>query len=210
MPDYKNGKVYSIRSYTNPHIVYIGSTTNRLTDRFRQHKNQSKSKPNCLPLYQVVNGNWEDFFIELVEDYPCENKNQLHRREGELIRERSTINKVIAGRTFKEYYEANRERFIQEKAEYREKNREHIRELDRKFREANREKLREKDRLYKVENREKIRERDKKFLEENKERINEKRREKFTCVCGCSINRSSRSKHEKTEKHQQYIANNTN
>jgi hypothetical protein len=193
MPDYQKGKVYTIRNYNDNSLIYVGSTCNTLYQRFNNHKQTSK-KRDKIPLYQKVE-NWEDWYIELYESYPCNNKDELTRREGQVIREIATLNRVIPHRTVKEY---------------RDENREHIREYDRNFREANREKLREKDRQYKEQNREKIRERDRMFLEENKERINEKRREKITCVCGCSINSSSRSKHEKTKKHQQYIANNTN
>ena len=40
------------------------------------------------------------FYIELVEDYPCENHYQLRKREGELIREmKPTVNKQIECRT---------------------------------------------------------------------------------------------------------------
>ena len=35
------------------------------------------------------------------ENYPCENEEQLNKREGEIIREIGTVNKQIAGRTHK-------------------------------------------------------------------------------------------------------------
>ena len=46
----------------------------------------------------------EHFIIELIEEYPCENSNQLERREGELTRKlKASPNKVVAGRTMDEY-----------------------------------------------------------------------------------------------------------
>ena len=58
----------------------------------------------------------------MYENYPCENKEQLNKREGEIIREIGTVNKQIAGRTYKEYYEDN----------YYEKNKEKIAEQRKK------------------------------------------------------------------------------
>ncbi len=44
-----------------------------------------------------------DWYIEKWK-FPCENKEQLNKREeGEMIREIGTVNKQIAGRTYKEY-----------------------------------------------------------------------------------------------------------
>lgn len=46
----------------------------------------------------------EQFYIELVEECPCENSKQLEKREGELMRElKASLNKVVAGRTTDEY-----------------------------------------------------------------------------------------------------------
>ena len=45
---------------------------------------------------------WNDWYIEKWK-FPCENKEQLNKREeGEMIREIGTVNKQIAGRTYKE------------------------------------------------------------------------------------------------------------
>lgn len=40
----------------------------------------------------------ENFEIEVVEEFPCENKKELEKREGEIIREYGTLNRRIAGR----------------------------------------------------------------------------------------------------------------
>ena len=43
MPDYKNGKIYVIKSYeTND--VYVGSTCRPLKQRFSRHKSEYKRK----------------------------------------------------------------------------------------------------------------------------------------------------------------------
>ena len=54
--------------------------------------------------------------MELYEEYPCDNVEQLRRREGEIIRElKPVLNKQIAGRTEKEWREDNKEYCKEEK-----------------------------------------------------------------------------------------------
>jgi len=84
---------------------------------------------------------WGDWYIELYEDFSCDNKEQLCKREGEFIREIVTLNKQIAGRTAKEwgedspdkkrasckkYPENHREERLEYKKEYKEKRKEKI------------------------------------------------------------------------------------
>jgi hypothetical protein len=70
-----------------------------------KHRYDSRNKPTIC-FYQYIN-DWNDWSLELYENYPRENKEQLNKREGEIIREIGTVNKTIAGRTHKEYYETN-------------------------------------------------------------------------------------------------------
>ncbi len=78
------------------------------------------------------NTSWDDWYIELYEEYPCENKLQLCKRENEIIRQISTIN-IIGYRTeemkkkqIKEYCEKNKGILAIKNKEYCEKNREKI------------------------------------------------------------------------------------
>ena len=86
------------------------------------------------PLYQEVNKtNWDDWYIELFEDYPCENKEQLNRREGQIIREIGTLNKKIAGRTGTEYRRDNAEKKNEYSKQYNLANYEKIKEKKKKI-----------------------------------------------------------------------------
>jgi hypothetical protein len=97
MPDYNQGKIYSIRSLSRPDLVYIGSTSQSLAKRFGSHKSPSNNtRSKCI----IEIG---DTYIELIEEYPCANKNQLEKREGEIMRSMDCVNKNIAGRTRAEY-----------------------------------------------------------------------------------------------------------
>jgi hypothetical protein len=81
---YKNGKIYTIRYKNDDSLIYVGSTVQPLFKRWHQHK--SDVKRNNLILYQKIREtNIEDWYIELYEEFSCENKEQLNKREGQII-----------------------------------------------------------------------------------------------------------------------------
>ncbi len=69
---------------------------------------------------------WSDFYIELYEKYPCNDKAELCKREGEIIRQIGTLNKCIAGRTKKEYIQDNVDKVKEYQKTYREVNAEKL------------------------------------------------------------------------------------
>ena len=103
MVNYKNSKIYTIRSHHTDKI-YIGSTANELRKRLYQHKKNYKyylnGRYNYVSSFEIVK--YDDAYIELYEYYECNNKVELLKREGELIRELDCVNKVIPGTTNKE------------------------------------------------------------------------------------------------------------
>ena len=103
--DYSNGKIYIIRNSEND-STYIGSTTQKLSERMAQHRKATRN-PRAFnyKIYRFINEIGIDkFYIELIEYYPCSTNEELHRREGEIIREwKPDLNKHVAGRTMKEY-----------------------------------------------------------------------------------------------------------
>ena len=49
MPNYQNGKIYTIRCYTDISLIYVGSTIKKLCDRMSNHRfNSIKYKKNSL------------------------------------------------------------------------------------------------------------------------------------------------------------------
>ena len=103
MPDYQQAKIYTIRCRNDDTLIYVGSTIQPLYKRLGGHKVICKNEKNQnILLYRTVNNNWDDWFIELYEEFPCENKEQLCKKEGEVIRLIGTLNSQIAGRTDKE------------------------------------------------------------------------------------------------------------
>ena len=82
--DYSKGKIYKITNDYNDH-VYIGSTCDTLSKNFSKHKSDSNCKNN--PLYKLIDEiGFERFRIELICDYPCEDKYQLCQKKSEYIR----------------------------------------------------------------------------------------------------------------------------
>jgi hypothetical protein len=111
MPDYQKGKIYKLWSpQGTDEEVYYGSTCNDLRYRKYGHKNKTH---NCSS--KILFEKYDDVRIELIEDYPCNNRAELNKKEGEYIRENKCLNKAIAGRTMKEYLKVYRENKIKEK-----------------------------------------------------------------------------------------------
>jgi hypothetical protein len=139
--DYKNGKIYVLRSHQTDKI-YIGSTTTKLSKRLSKHKSDFKYWKNgkyiYVSSYELMK--YGDVYIELLELCPCDSKMELHKREGELIREMECVNKRIAGRTDKEYRADNKDK---------------IKEYNKEWYEANQDKKKE----YYQENKDKIKDR---------------------------------------------------
>lgn len=183
--DYSKGKIYSIRSYQTD-MVYIGSTCSPLHKRLYEHKKDYEryieGKRRNITSFQIIV--FEDVYIELLEEYPCENKQQLCKREGELIREtHNCINKVIQGRTQKEWYKDNKEVIYEKQKKYVEANKDNIsqrrkiyyidnKEKFKQYHENNKEQIKEQRKRYRENNKEVIAEKQKKYYTGNKERMN--------------------------------------
>ena len=196
--DYSKGKIYKIWSFNSPDI-YIGSTIQALSERLRGHirgfnRYKKTGKGFCASFIILEN---EHYDIELIEYYPCKTKAELCRREGELQRKKDCVNKLIAGRTKKEYYEDNKEKF----KEYREENKEKIKEKKKEYRKNNKPKIKE----WREANKEKISKKNKEWREENKEKIKECEKERLKiriiCECGTDIMKATKSRHIKTLTH---------
>ena len=78
---------------------------------------------------------------KLLEEFPCANKMQLNRREGELIRTMDCVNKRIEGRTLAEYYVDNKQEILEQKKQYYVDNKQGKLEKAKKYREDNKEQI---------------------------------------------------------------------
>ncbi len=61
-----------------------------------RHKACNKTEKNMkFKLYVEVNNDWSNWYIELYENYPCNNREELCKREGEIIRLIGTLNSNV-------------------------------------------------------------------------------------------------------------------
>ena len=72
------------------------------------------------------------FYLELIEDFPCEHVYQLRKREGEVIGEmKPSLNRKVECRTAKEYQDTYRKYFSQYKEDYYINNKDYLNECNR-------------------------------------------------------------------------------
>lgn len=190
---YHTSKIYKISS-PQCDKFYIGSTIKTLKARLSKHKADykiylEKGIGSCMTSFEIVK--FDDCIIELIKDVNCESKKELERIEGECILEHHDriLNKKVAGRTQKEYHEANKEHFKNTKKEYYELHKEHLYNKQKEWNETH------KEHLYNIK---------KEYYEVYKDRL----QEKFNCDCGGKYTFQSKSRHTKSQKHQLFISNN--
>lgn len=184
--DYKNGKIYTIRSHQTDKY-YIGSTCTMLSKRLSKHK--SKYKYNSLDCTSRDILKYDDFYIELLEAFECKNKNELRQREGELIRKYkdNIVNCRIENRTIDEWRGDNKEKIKQYHKQYYDNNKEKIKQ-------------------YKSDNKDKIKQYKSQYYNDNKEKIKQCRIDnKYNCECGGKYTIANLSIHQKTKKHQKFL-----
>jgi hypothetical protein len=88
--DYSKCAIYKIEHINDDKLIYIGNTTN-FKQRKSAHKiccNNEKGRKYNYKLYQIIrkNGGWESFKMIEIEKYPCEDRQEIERREYEIVR----------------------------------------------------------------------------------------------------------------------------
>lgn len=176
--------IYIIYRITVGDYIYIGSTKD-LIQRKRKHKSACKTKE--LKVYKMIReaGGWDKCEMTPIEEYDCEGQLQAHMREEHWRREyNANMNSIRAYRTEEERIEQKKEG---------------TKEWGKKHYEENKETINAKHREDYLENIEKERERRKAYYEANSE--------KHQCNCGGKYTPHSISRHQRTKKHQDYLAN---
>lgn len=229
--DYQDGKIYKLISNSTTD-VYVGSTAMKtLHLRLCSHKQTYKRYTNKQDLtfmssFKLLQ--FDDCKIELIENYPCDNVNELTKREGHWIKNtQNCINKIVAGRTDKEYRADNKIIVNKKKRDYR-NNKPGEKERVRQYVLKNHDRIKKRGREYNLKNKEKkanyakirynikkdeILEYHKQYHEKNKERDNKQRMERYKkygsiksqCECGASVVANNKLLHLKSKKHKTII-----
>ena len=170
--DYSKGKIYKIVCDTTG-LVYVGSTIQKLCERLSKHKSDYrfylKNKFRFITSYHIIKN--DNYKIILIQNCPCNSKEELDREERKYIESMDCVNKYIPGRTIKEYYEDNKDK---------------IKKYEKEYRKNNKHKLKEKNKIYQLK---------------NKDKIKEQKKQKITCeFCKSIIQKSKLNRHQKTLK----------
>ena len=105
-PKYQRGKIYIISCEDG--AIYVGSTIQELKRRFIKHHTDR----SCSLYYYInnnYNGDWTKCKIQLYENYSSNNKKELEKKEGEIIKLIGTINMDMPGNNYnRQEYEKHR------------------------------------------------------------------------------------------------------
>jgi hypothetical protein len=164
---YQNGKIYKIVC-NKTNLVYIGSTTEKyLCNRLKGHVYKFKENKTNYTSFKVLENN--DYYIELIELYPCNSKDELLVRERYYFDIIDCVNKLKPKSTIdettnriKEYYK-----------EYQQINKNKINETNKEYYQRNKDKIKE----YKDNIKEEKKEYDKQRNQLNKDKIKEQKKE---------------------------------
>lgn len=166
---YDNGKIYSIRSHQTDKY-YIGSSCVDLCKRLYCHRLQYKNflndKNAYVSSFEIIK--YDDHYIEVIEDFPCNSKRELEKREGELQRQykNDIVNHVYAHNTPEQYKEYHKQ--------YNDKHKKQIAEYCKQYNDEHKEQLAEYSKQYRDANKKKISERMKKYYQANRDKLLEK------------------------------------
>ena len=176
MAELITGRVYIIRS-PNTEMVYVGSTTMTLKQRFQRHISDWKNLVGKNTSYLILEKG--EAYIELIEEVEVESKRELEIIEQIWIENTpNTVNirRYIASVEGKvEYY---KKYYIEHKELHKKNSKEYYNEHKEQFKKLFKERY-----------------------EKNKAKITEKNKKKIQCICGGFYTTSNRCNHNRTAKH---------
>jgi hypothetical protein len=166
MGDYLQSIIYKLYSPSHPDVEpYYGSSKNPLYKRRGSHKGDYKRGKSSTAFLILC---YDDWVMEIVENYPCESAEQLRAREGWWISNHPCINQRNAGtgtgatwrnnndmkEYHKNYYEENKEQLKQNSKKHYEENKEQHKIKAQEYERTHREQINAKKREWIANNRE--------------------------------------------------------
>lgn len=157
---YNNAKIYRLINDIDNEF-YIGSTCEKLARRKSKHKTKATTHQHRRVYSHLNEVGWDNVHIVLIEEYPCENIEQLQARERYWIEQlKPTLNKAIPLRTGQEWREVNKENLRRYNQEYHVKHKELISKQKREYYNENKDEVLTKMKDYALKNKEKIQQRE--------------------------------------------------
>ena len=185
LSDFSKAIIYKIVC-KNPNVdyCYVGSTTDLIRRKYKHKVSYKNEHHNELKYIKMrENGGYENFKFIVVENYPCNSRRELEKREDEIIRDLKANMNMIRP------YVSICEKKIAQK------------EYDKNYGANNKIKKIKQRKLYKLNNPEKVKDINRAYYLKNKEKLSEK----FICDCGGKYTMMSIKKHKETKKHQVFI-----
>ena len=140
---YSKAVIYKIYNIDEPEKFYVGSTANSIWRRFYNHKAMSKKCKSFF--YTEVNRiGWDKFKIEVIENFPCNNKQELFAEEERIRSETkayyNTLRAYITEEQRANYYSQHKE----ERYQYRTQHKQEITKYQKKYYKTHKEQILER------------------------------------------------------------------
>ncbi len=204
--------------------TYVGHTTNMVKRRccHKHSCNNELNKGYNMKIYQTIraNGGWDNWSMIQICEFPCKNYEEARteeRRHYELLNASLNTYKPIISQDEiienrkeygKEHYEKNREDVLQYMRDYYDENREARIEYRKGYYDENKDKVLQHMKEYHIANKEVILDKKKEYRIANREVILDKFKIKYTCGCGSIVRHRAKARHEKCQKHLEYVKHN--
>ncbi|NBQ17424.1 hypothetical protein EBU24_03840 [bacterium] len=167
--DYSRTVIYRISCNDLPEFIYVGSTTD-FAKRKSQHKKDSKTKD--IKLYQTIreNGNWDNWRMTIIEEYPdCKSCIEQRIREQKWIDElNANLNSQKAHQTKEQKKEYDKKHYEEHKEQIKEQQKENQKEYQEQHKEQKKEYNKKYHEEHKEQNKERIKQRNKEYYEKTK------------------------------------------
>jgi len=198
--DFSKTIIYKIQKDDD---FYVGSTTDFATRKSR-HKVKCNSK-DCkeynFKLYQTIRdkGGWDTWEMTPLEEYvECQNRIQQRIREEEWrlnLNASLNMKKAFGAETTQEYHK-----------QYRQEHAEELKIKKAQFYQEHKEEIKIKDAQYRQKRKKEIKTRDAQYYQEHANEIKAKMAVKYECECGLICSVGHKARHERSKKHQTYLA----
>jgi hypothetical protein len=179
--DYSKTQIYKLKHKDdyNDENIYVGHTTNWVKRKYHHNwcckSENNKEYGEKKYKYIRENGGWDEWIMDWIENYPCNNEREAQAREQYHIDlNNSRLNEVRAFTTQEEHRERRRE-----------------------YKEENKEKLKEDNKNWYENNKGNHRQKAKKWYDNNQDKV----KEKITCECGCIDLKYGLKRHITSKKH---------
>jgi len=175
---YQSAVIYVLQCIDN--YYYIGSTINNPRFRLNNHKNDSNKYPDRPVYHHILKIGWHNVMLQVVEEYPCDTKEELQLKEDQYIKEsiqddyclnhiRAKVSSDERKENVTNYYLTHREQILKQHKTYLESNKQKVDAYQATYRQENAEERREYSRQYAADHPEQVKATKKAHYEANKE-----------------------------------------